>query len=341
MVKLKDIAAAAGVSEMTVSRALRNRGEVASETRRRIEEVAARLGYVPNRIAGALASRSVSLVAVVAPSLKSQVFPEVLSGVSAALAESDLQPVIGVSTYDLAEEERVVRTMLAWRPAGFIIAGLEHTDATRALLSAAGIPVVEIMDVDGEPIRHCVGVSHREAGRRMAKAMLARGHRRIGFIGTKMPSDFRARKRLDGFEAALGEAGVTLADRELYAGGSTVATGRELTATLLARRPDIDCLYYSSDVLAVGGLMHALAAGLRVPEEIALAGFNGLDMLDGLPVRLATTNAYRFEIGREAAAIVLDALAGRGPEGPRVVRFEPEAEPGESLREVAGAQAPG
>ena len=87
--------------------------------------------------------------------------------------------------------------------------------------------------------------------------------------------------------------------------------------------------------------MHALAAGLRVPEEIALAGFNGLDMLDGLPVRLATTNAYRFEIGREAAAIVLDALAGRGPEGPRVVRFEPEAEPGESLREVAGAQAPG
>ncbi len=342
MVKLKDIAAAAGVSEMTVSRALRNRADVARETRERIAEVAARLGYVPNRIAGALASRSAPLVAVVVPSLKSQVFPEALSGISEALGASDLQPVIGVSGYDMEEEERVVRNMLAWRPTGFIIAGLEHTEATRTLLAASGIPVVEIMDVDGAPIRHCVGISHREAGRRMAEAICARDLSRIGFIGTKMPSDFRARKRLEGFETALAEAGIALADRELYSGGSTVAKGRELTEALLSRSPALDCVYFSSDVLAVGGLMHALAAGLRVPEDLALAGFNGLEMLAGLPVRLATTNAYRFEIGREAATIVLEALSdGGAAEAPRLIRFSPEVEVGESLGSAAPLRSAG
>jgi len=323
---LRDVARAAGVSQMTASRALRDGRDVSSATVDAVRRAARELGYVPNRIAGALASRRVNLVAVIFPSLSSFVFPEVLSGISAGLRDSPLQPVVGLTAYDPETEEHVIREMLSWRPAGLVIAGLEHGPGARRLLENADIPVVEVMDIDGDPIAHCVGISHLAAGRRMADEILARGYRRIGFIGTKLPQDYRAAKRLRGFVETLAGAGLAPVARELYSGGSTLAKGRELTARLLERAPDIDCIYYSSDVMSAGGLMHCLARGLDVPGDLALAGFNGLDLLDGLPVRLATTDAHRFEIGRKAAELVLEA-----PSSQRVIALEATVEPGESL----------
>ena len=121
---LKDVARLAGVSEMTASRALRGAPDVSAKTKAKIEEIARSHGYVPNRIAGSLSSQSVNLVAVVVPSLNSFVFPEVLSGISAVLKDSPLKPVVGISGYDLEEEESVIREMLSWRPSGLIVAGL-------------------------------------------------------------------------------------------------------------------------------------------------------------------------------------------------------------------------
>ena len=146
---LRDVSEASGVSEMTVSRVLRNRGDVSDGTRDKVLEVAKRLGYVPNKIAGALASQRVNLVAVIVPSLSNLVFPEVLSGISQELDETGLQPVFGVTNYSLEREESVLYEMLSWRPSGVIVAGLEHTANARAMLTNSGIPIVEIMDVDG------------------------------------------------------------------------------------------------------------------------------------------------------------------------------------------------
>ena len=168
---LRDVSEACGVSEMTVSRVLRNRDDVSPATREKVLTAARALGYVPNKIAGGLASQQVNLVAVIVPSLSNMVFPEVLSGISAALEDSGLQPVFGVTNYSAEKEEEVLYEMLSWRPSGVIIAGLEHTEAARAMLENAGIPIVEIMDSDGEPIDSVVGISHRAAGRQMAEAM--------------------------------------------------------------------------------------------------------------------------------------------------------------------------
>ncbi len=173
------------------------------------------LGYVPNKIAGALASQRVNLVAVIVPSLSNLVFPEVLSGISEELEDCGLQPVFGVTNYSAEREESVLYEMLSWRPSGVIVAGLEHTAAARAMLENAGIPIVEIMDVDGEAVDSVVGISHRRAGLEMARAIVGAGYRKIGFLGTKMPHDHRARKRLEGFEAGLAEAGIGLADRRI------------------------------------------------------------------------------------------------------------------------------
>lgn len=331
---LRDVSEACGVSEMTVSRVLRNRDDVSPATRERVLVAAKALGYVPNKIAGALASQRVNLVTVIVPSLSNMVFPEVLSGISEALDGTGLQPVFGVTDYLEEREENVLYEMLSWRPSGIILAGLEHSDAARAMLDHAGIPVVEIMDVDGPAIDSVVGISHLRAGRKTAEAIIAAGYQRIGFLGTKMPHDHRARKRLEGFRSALQEAGLDLADSEYYAGGSALLKGRQMTEAMLARSPDLDFLYYSNDMIGAGGLLWCLENGIDVPGRMGLAGFNGLEILDGLPIRLATMDACRREIGARAAGIVA-GMSGGGVIGGERVELAPRLELGDTIRRAA------
>ncbi|MBI1417035.1 MAG: LacI family DNA-binding transcriptional regulator [Limimaricola sp.] len=328
---LRDVSEASGVSEMTVSRVLRNKGEVSEATRLRVQSAAKRLGYVPNKIAGALASSRVNLVAVIIPSLGNMVFPEVLAGISEALEGTGLQPVVGVTDYLPEKEEEVLYEMLSWRPSGVIIAGLEHSDASRAMLAQAGIPVVEIMDVDGDPIDACVGISHRRAGRKMAQAIIGAGYRRIGFLGTKMPLDHRARKRFEGFTQTMAKAGIEIADQEFYSGGSALAKGREMTAAILARTPDLDFLYYSNDMIGAGGLLWLLEKGYDIPGRIGLAGFNGVELLDGLPRQLATMDACRREIGQTAARIIAARYANAVMPEAEIVELTPTLTLGDTL----------
>ncbi|WP_121630316.1 LacI family DNA-binding transcriptional regulator [Tropicibacter alexandrii] len=329
---LRDVSEASGVSEMTVSRVLRNRGDVSQATREKVLEAAKALGYVPNKIAGALASQRVNLVAVIIPSLRNMVFPEVMSGISAVLEETDLQPVVGVTDYLPEKEERVLYEMLSWRPSGVIIAGLEHTDASKAMLKASGIPVVEIMDTDGTPIDCAVGISHRRAGREMARAILKQGYEKIGFMGTKMPLDHRARKRFEGFTEALAKEGVEIATQEFYSGGSALAKGREMTRTMLDREPELDFLYYSNDMIAAGGLMELMAQGIDIPGRVGLAGFNGVELLQGLPRQLATMDACRTEIGTKAAQIISGRVNDPNAEFERIVELTPKISYGDTLK---------
>jgi len=328
---LRDVSEASGVSEMTVSRVLRNRGDVSDATREKVLRSARELGYVPNKIAGALASQRVNLVGVVIPSLSNMVCPEVLTGISDVLDDTGLQPVVGISRYSPEKEEAVLYEMLSWRPSGLIVAGLEHGDAARVMLEAAGVPVVEIMDTDGPAIDSVVGISHRRAGLAMAEAILAAGYRRIGFLGTKMPEDHRARKRMEGFTEGLAAAGVTLEDREFYSGGSALLKGREMTEAILSRSPELDFLYYSNDMIGAGGLLWCLERGIDVPGRLGLAGFNGVELLDGLPRRLATMDSCRREIGRIAAEIIAGRRPG-GVIGGEVVELTPVLQPGDTIR---------
>lgn len=329
---LRDVSEASGVSEMTVSRVLRNRGDVSKATREKVLEAAKDLGYVPNKIAGALASSRVNLVAVVIPSISNMVFPEVMSGISDALEETELQPVVGVTGYSPTKEEKVLYEMLSWRPSGVIVAGLEHSDVSRTMLQASGIPMVEIMDVDGTPVDSVVGISHRRAGRQMAQAILKDGFEHIAFLGTKMAQDHRARKRFEGFTEVLAKAGVEIEDREFYSGGSALVKGREMTKAVIERSPDLDFIYYSNDLIGAGGLLYLLEAGYDIPGRMGLAGFNGLDLLKGLPRELASMDSCRYEIGRTAAEIIARRVE-QGEDGrPERVVLEPTISYGDTLR---------
>jgi LacI family gluconate utilization system Gnt-I transcriptional repressor len=273
-------------------------------------------------------------VAVIIPSLGNMVFPEVLVGISEVFEDTDLQVVIGVTDYLPEKEEKVLFEMLSWRPSGVIIAGLEHSEASRAMLRQAGVPVVEIMDTDGEPIDTCVGISHLRAGRKMAEEIIAAGYQRVGFMGTKMPLDHRARKRFEGFTRTLAKAGIEIADQEFYSGGSALAKGSEMTAKMITRSPDLDFLYYSNDMIGAGGLLYLLEKGFGIPGKIGLAAFNGLELLDGLPRRLATVDACRREIGIKAAQIIIARVAELDTKTAKVITFSPKLTVGDTLRRL-------
>jgi len=165
----------------------------------------------------------------------------------------------------------------------------------------------------------------------MAKAIVKGGYTRIGFLGTKMPLDHRARKRFEGFTEALAKHGLEVIDTEFYDGGSSLAKGREMTAAMLTRTPDLDFLYYSNDMIGAGGMLYCLEQGLQVPGQIGLAGFNGVDLLDGFSTRLATMDSARAEIGEAAAEIIARCVSEGRTSADERIELEPRLEAGDTL----------
>lgn len=325
-----DVAAACGLSEMTVSRVLRGQRGVSPATIASVQAAARDLGYVPNRIAGALAGARVPLVAVIVPSLSNMVFPEVLMGLAEGLEGSGLQPVLGLGNYDSATEERVLAELLAWRPSAVVLTGLEHGARTREMLVRAAVPVVEIMDCDGPGIDCVVGLSQRAAGQDMGRAVLAAGYRNAVLLQSGQQGDRRQESRLAGFAEVLEGAGVPILGRLAYDGPSSVPKGRALAEAAITRWPEAEFLYCTNDMIAAGALFALQAAGRAVPGQTGLAGFSGLEILAGLAPRIATTDTRRFEIGRKAGEVILARLEGAAPG----LRHEiaPRLDPGETLR---------
>lgn len=304
-VTLRDVALQADVSESTVSRIVRGEGLVADATREKVMETVRALGYVPNRIAGSLASLDSHLLGVVVPSLSNIVFPEVLQGINAALKATRYQAVISVSDYDMAREEVLVRGILSWQPAAILITGFEHTLATRKMLDQSGVRVVEMMEIDSAPIDVAVGMSHRKAGYATGKYLVEKGYRRFGYVGHDWTSDRRARQRYDGLCEALAEAGLSIVAHAIADDTSSISAGKQQTA-ILRRTPGVDVAVFSNDDMAVGGVFHCIAEGVRMPQDLAIFGFNGLEIGRDLPQPLSTIRSNRFLIGQQAIEAILN-----------------------------------
>ncbi|MCU0906496.1 MAG: LacI family DNA-binding transcriptional regulator [Rhodobacteraceae bacterium] len=308
---LADIARAAGVSKMTVSRVLRGGTGFSGETRDRVLQIAASLGYVPDRIAAAFGSDQAStLVGMCVPRLTSGLFGQVLDGVDRALGRLGYQLMIGANNHDPAEEEAWVRQVIAWRPAGLILAGRTHTPGTVDILRAATGPVVEIWDLTTSPIDLSVGFSHVDCGAEMGQFLLRRGRRRAGYVGALARADVMGSARLEGFEAAFARAGHPLVAREVLHDTPGFYAGYYGLETLLGRAARPDVVYFHNDEMAIGGLALAQARGLRVPEDIGIAGWGGMEAASILPRRLTTTVVPTTAIGKAAAEALVARLKG-------------------------------
>ncbi len=309
---LKDVAALSGVSQISVSRVLRKGPHISSQLRDKVLAAVAELGYSPNRFAGSLRGQTSALIAVIMPSMSNNVFSNVVDGIDQALSGSHYRPVLGMSHYDEATEEAIVRDLLSWDPSGVIISGLEHSDATRQLLRSQGCPVIEVMDTDGEPIDTCVGISQREAGNVMAQHFVDRGYKRIGYVGAWAERPTRSRKRRLAFEETLSMLGVPLSACLIESKPSSVSVGFSACSKLLAEHPMLDSIFFANDDLAFGALLYCQSAGINVPDDVALAGYNALEMCEVITPKLTTIQTPREEIGVVAGELLLARLGEGG-----------------------------
>lgn len=309
---LEDIAKAAGVSKMTVSRVLRGGSGFSEDTRARVLQMAEKLGYVPNRLAMAFGSDQAStLVGMCVPRLTSGLFGHVLDGVDRALSRLGYQVMIGANNHASEEEEAWVRQVISWRPAGLILSGRHHSPGTVDLLRSAACPVVEIWDLTTSPIDMSVGFSHFDCGAEMGQFLIRKGRRRAGFVGALARADVMGQARLEGFQAALARAGFPLVDRELLHDAPGFYAGYYGLETLLSRGKTPDVVYFHNDEMAIGGLALCQARGLRVPEDIGIAGWGGMEAASILPRRLTTTVVPTTAIGKAAAEALVARLKGQ------------------------------
>lgn len=313
---LEDIARATGVSKMTVSRVLRGGSGFSDDTRERVLQAAQRLGYVPNRLAAAFgAPQASTLVGICVPRLTSGLFGQVLEGVDRALSRLGYQVMIGSNNHSAEEEEAWLRQVVTWRPAGVILSGRTHTPGTVDLLRQSGMPVVEIWDLTTSPIDMSVGFSHFDCGVEVAQFLIRRGRRRAGYVGALSRSDVMGQARLEGFETALARAGHPLADREVLLDSPGFYAGYYGLETLLARGASLDVVYFHNDEMAIGGLAYCAARGIRVPDDLGIVGWGGMEAASILPRRLTTTVVPTTQIGKLAAeALVARLKGGAGPD---------------------------
>lgn len=304
---LADVASLAGVSSMTASRALRGAKDVAPSTIKKVTRAADTLGYLGNALAQSLAAKRTDLVAVIMPSLTNTVFPEVLAGLTESTESNGFRSVFGLSEYDPGKEYQLIRDLLQWKPAGFVLPGVDQLPEARALLVKSEIPVIQVMDLIANPIGCCVGFSHHQAGYDMADALLARGITKIGYVGAALTRDVRARKRRDGFAERLAEAGLSFKAAKVSDELATISNGGGLTGQLLDQPVSVQAIYYANDDLAAGGVFECMRRMLRVPQDLIIIGFNGLSITDALPVKIVTSRSSRYEMGKIAG----DTLAAK------------------------------
>jgi LacI family gluconate utilization system Gnt-I transcriptional repressor len=307
---LEEVAALAGVSTMTASRALSQPQLVSEGTRTRVEQAVSQLGYVPNRAARALASSQSRVIAVLVPSLSNAVFSEVLDGIHDAIEASQYQLLIGNTLYSDAEEEKLLKIYMQSNPDGILLSNLNHSAAVEHMLSSSRVPIVSMMDLAEDSARMSVGFSQQAAGRVMTEHLLGRGYRRIAFIAAQL--DERTLRRADGYREAMAAAGLHDARLELMVPErSTIALGAELTRQALARIGDCDAVFCCNDDLAYGAVFHCQRQGIRIPEQLAVAGFNDLSASAWMVPALTTVETPRYRIGFEAATLLLQSIEGR------------------------------
>lgn len=309
-ITLRDVAQLAGVAPITASRALNTPSAVSPKVLQKVREAVERTGYVPNLLAGGLASNKSRLVAVVVPTVIGPVFQEIVHTLTETLAAAGYQVMLGQSGYENSREDALLEAIIGRRPDGVVLTGIMRSAEARKRLLASGIPVVETWDLTPTPIDMLVGFSHEDIGREVARYLHAAGRRSAAVVGGR---DERSRRRMDAFAqeaAALGMNAGGPAPMHHVTAPTTLGQGRKGLADLLERQPGIDSIFCSSDLLALGVMIEAQSRGIRIPEQLAVVGFGDLEFSRDLQPQLTTVRIDGTGIGQRAARFIIDRAAG-------------------------------
>lgn len=309
---MADVGRLAGVSQVTVSRALSAPGKVSPGTLKRIHDAIARTGYVPNAVAGALASNKSNLIAALVPSVTNIVYSSMLHAFSEIMWRHGYQIMLSETGFDPEREERAIATHLSRRPDAILLTGVHHSGNARRMLHNAGIPVVEIWDISDTPIDCCVGFSHAEAGRAAADFAADAGYQHAATITA---GDERAMRRRDAFATRYAKRVGGTVQQVDFPTSATLGLGRDALSRLIGQglrsRTVIFC---SSDQFAHGVLIEAAARGLSVPGDVAVIGFGDQDFAASTSPTLTSIRVDRQILGQAAA----NTLVARFADGPQL-----------------------
>ena len=309
-VTMREVARQAGVSVATVSRVLNASGPVGEATRQRILQTAGRLRYVPNGTARNLTTSTTATVGVLLPNLYGDFYSEVIRGVEGA-ARSARYHVLLSSVHDGPDELTAALRTLVGRVDGLVVMSPDvEGDVLRAGLPA-GLPVVVLGGA--VPGHGAVAIDNEAAARAMTAHLVGLGHRRVTLLGGP-PSNADARARHDGYRRALADAGLAYDPALVLEGDFTEASGYASAAPLLALSPRPTALFAANDAMAIGALRALREAGLDVPGDVALAGFDDVPVARYVTPALTTVHVPIDEIGARAVEAVLSAV--RTPAAP-------------------------
>ncbi|MCK9797364.1 LacI family transcriptional regulator [Pseudomonas chlororaphis] len=314
---LNEVARLAGVSPITASRALRGISSVATELVEKVQQAARELNYVVNPAARALASAQSQSVVVLVPSLSNLLFIETLEAIHQVLRPKGFEVLIGNYHYSRDEEENLLRNYMAYQPRGLLLTGFDRTESARRMIETSNIPCVYMMELDAGAGLNCVGFSQLSAGETAARHLISRGRKHLAYIGAQL--DQRTLLRGEGFRRTLQQAGLYNPDLEvLTPRPSSVGLGGELFLQLLHSQPQVDAIFFGNDDLAHGALLEAMRSGIKIPEQVAVLGFNDLPSSAHMVPRLSSISTPREAIGRRAAEQMLTLMAGNAVAEPVV-----------------------
>ncbi|URS59094.1 LacI family DNA-binding transcriptional regulator [Pseudomonas sp. Y39-6] len=314
-ITLSTVAERAGVSSMTVSRYFNQPEQVSLEHRERIALAVNELGYVPNLVAGGLASARGRIIGMVIPNISGPIFANTIQGFSDTLSRHGYQLLLASSYFSAEQEENAVRAFLGWSPAALVVTSHFHSQATEKMLAEADIPVVETWDYQPErgPIQ--IGFSHYQVGVMAARYLHGKGYRRIAFVENSAAGDLSALERRDGYATTMSSLGLVPIVFAPSPDCAPFEAGKQAMEVLMAAQNRPDALIFANDNIAAGGLLAGQRAGLRIPEDCAVLGFGDYPFAEMLLPSLSTIKPPALEIGVLAATRVLQSLGVVGLEG--------------------------
>jgi len=305
---IHDVARQAGVGSITVSRFLKQPDLVSAERSSRIVAAIKKLNYVPNMVAGGLASTRGRIVGMVIPNISGPIFANTIQGFSDVLTQYGYQLLLASSSFSVEKEEDIVRALLGWSPAALVLTSRYHTKATEKLVNSAGIPIVETWDYQArrKPIQ--VGFSHVEVGRQAATYLYQQGYRRIAFVQNSISGDFSAIERSDGYAEVMRAHGLT-PNIVIPTAAAPFDAGKEALETLTHnKKKSVDAIIFANDNLAAGAVLAAQRNGVQIPQQCAVVGFGDYQFSSLLLPSLTTIRPPAWEMGEIAALRILESL---------------------------------
>jgi len=320
---MRDVARAANLSLITVSRAMREPEKVRPETRERVEQAIAEIDYVPHLAARSLQKSRSNIVALLLPSLQNSAFSTTAQGLLDVLEPEGYQLMVGsIGDFrDPSVERKLLSAFLGRRPDAIVLTGARRDEATDRMLERSSIPVINIWSKSRHPSSMSIGPDNRRAAREMTEGLLDRGYARIGFLGGYSKYNDIVRARRLGYRDAMSKCGIAPSDswlKEIDAPARMIEVG-DAFMELLATAPEIDAVFCPGDHYAIGALLRANAEGIAVPGRVAIAGFGDHELAARMTPALTTVHVDAYELGRVAGGKVLSALFGEASHKGKVI----------------------